>query len=592
MNETTPVELPRTAKAPRGGRTDSLASLQKLSTLPALPKAELVSTFVRQGLDLLGCRVGSFSEQSSHVVGSQVFRRESDVPIRDVDPRSAQVLLTRALVVGPEGYLGVPVSIADENLGVLSYWGFDSGCPYDIEERVAVLHLLASLLAARLALLRLTEKIAYQARHDALTGLPNRLFLQEMLEQALTSARRDRTGLAVVFIDLDRFKQVNDTLGHSTGDVLLQQVAWRLSRRLDKHNNLARMGGDEFTAILTGFRDEFEAIQVVQNLLEEVRKPTEVYGYELFVTASMGVSFFPKDGKDANVLLQNADSAMYMAKSQGRDGFCLYSTSRSEAALESFELENYLRRAIENEELELLYQPQVNRSKELTGFEVLLLWQHPKLGKISPVQFIPIAEESGMIVPIGLWVLERALRQLAQWSREGLKSVRLAVNVSALQFQQADFVEKVAEALAQYDVDPARLELEMTESVLMKDVDSTAIRLLALRELGIRITIDDFGTGYSSLSYLRQIPADGLKIDRSFFREDRQGSNRLEMIRTIVTLAHSMGLRVTAEGIEDDEQVELAREAGCDEMQGHCFGIAARPEVASRQLKRATPDPV
>jgi diguanylate cyclase (GGDEF)-like protein len=564
--------------------------LQKLESIASSDWPDLQAMQVAVlsvGCEIVNADFGAYTGRRDQSLTSLVYRRDFGIIDHPADARSAQVILTRASLVQPPSYLAMPVLIGPMTLGSLAFWS-SSNAPISLDaDAVAAAQLLASLLAGQIAHERLSEQIAYQARHDALTGLPNRLFQRERLEQALDEARRSKTHLAVVFIDLDRFKQVNDTLGHGTGDLLLQQVARRLSRCLHDGNSLARMGGDEFTAIITGFAQEFEALQTVQRMLEAVRKPSHIYGYELFVTASMGVSFYPKDGKDAMSLLQNADAAMYMAKNQGRDGFCLFSSSRTEEALEHFELENYLRRAVENQELELLYQPQVDRENRLVGFEVLLVWYHPKLGKISPAQFIPIAEETGMIVPIGSWVLDSALKQAAAWRSLGFPELRVSVNVSPLQLDQKDFVDRIATLLEEHKVPPKCLDLEITESVVVKDNFETANRLQALLALGIRITIDDFGTGYSSLSYLKQIPAHAIKIDRSFFREDRQGTNRLELIRAIVTMAHSLGLQVTAEGIEENEQLEMAREAGCDEMQGHRFGIALRAQAAERYLKRS-----
>jgi diguanylate cyclase (GGDEF)-like protein len=564
--------------------------LQKLQSITSSEWPDLQAMQVAVlslGCEIVNADLGAYTGRREQSLTSLVYRRDFGIIDHPADARSAQVILTRTSLVQPPSYLSTPVLIGPMTLGSLAFWSSSNAHISLDADAVAAVELLASLLAGQIAHERLSEQIAYQARHDALTGLPNRLFQRERLEQALDEARRSKTHLAVVFIDLDRFKQVNDTLGHGTGDLLLQQVARRLSRCLHDGNSLARMGGDEFTAIITGFAQEFEALQTVQRMLEAVRKPSHIYGYELFVTASMGVSFYPKDGKDAMSLLQNADAAMYMAKNQGRDGFCLFSSSRTEEALEHFELENYLRRAVENKELELLYQPQVDRENRLVGFEVLLVWYHPKLGKISPAQFIPIAEETGMIVPIGSWVLDSALKQAAAWRGLGFPELRVSVNVSPLQLDQKGFVETIANLLEEHKVPPRCLDLEITESVVVKDNFETANRLQALLALGIRITIDDFGTGYSSLSYLKQIPAHAIKIDRSFFREDRQGTNRLELIRAIVTMAHSLGLQVTAEGIEENEQLEMAREAGCDEMQGHRFGIALRAEAAERYLKRS-----
>jgi len=297
-----------------------------------------------------------------------------------------------------------------------------------------------------------------------------------------------------------------------------------------------------------------------------------VDAYELFITASMGVSFYPLDGHDAASLLRNADSAMYTAKNSGKNDFRCFSAEGTAAALEKLELENYLRRALENSELQIYHQPQVDIEGNLEGLEVLLVWDHPKLGRISPARFIPIAEESGMILPIGSWVLHRACQQAVEWQKAGYAPIRIAVNVSALQFGQANFVATVAVALAATGLDAKYLELEITESLVMRDVEQSARRMSELRSLGVRIAIDDFGTGYSSLSYLRRLPADTLKIDQSFLRDIEVGFGRSQLFETIVMLAHNMGLEVTAEGVENVEQLELVRQARCDLVQGHLFG--------------------
>lgn len=561
----------------------ALRRIQELVTLAESSREELLQRFLAAGCEVLDCNFGAYTQRQDHTLSYFGYDRSSG-RTQLQDHRSAEVILTESAVWEEGRYIGAPVGMELPVLGSLSFWPSDGATIPTDADAIASIRLIACLLAGRLSHQHLSSQLAYQARHDALTGLANRLLQKERLELALDQARCDKTSVAIVFIDLDRFKQVNDTLGHKTGDALLQQIAHRLRSSIDPKFTLARMGGDEFTAILTGLTDEFHAIGIVNELLDAVRKPLRIYDFEMFVTASMGVSFFPKDGKDAMTLVQNADAAMYMAKRQGRDGFCVFSTSRTEEALEHFEMENYLRRAVENNELELLYQPQVDRESRLIGFEVLTVWNHPKLGRISPAQFIPIAEISGMITAIGSAILENAMRQAVAWNDAGYRHVRLSVNVSPLQLEQGDFVPKVSALLNRYRLPPDQLDLEITESVVMKDVEQASITLRSLRNLGVRITIDDFGTGYSSLSYLHRIPANALKIDRSFFSEKRLG--RVEMIRAMVAMAHSLGLKVTAEGIEEWEQAKLALDSGCDEMQGHRFGVPLRRDAAERYLKR------
>ncbi|MEP6535491.1 MAG: EAL domain-containing protein, partial [Bryobacteraceae bacterium] len=450
-----------------------------------------------------------------------------------------------------------------------------------------VIELMAKSIAIAIDQRNLTDQLAHQATHDALTGLPNRLLMKERLDGALQKAKDNRLQVAVVFIDLDRFKQINDTLGHSIGDLLLQQIAERLSEEMGPNATLARMGGDEFTAILSGFDNVESAVKHVRRLLVAVRKPCRVDAYELFITASMGVSFYPQDGSDAASLLRNADSAMYTAKNSGKNDFRCFSAEGIAAALERLELENYLRRALENSELQIYHQPQVDIAGNLEALEVLLVWDHPKLGRISPARFIPIAEESGMILPIGSWVLHRACQQAVEWQKAGYSPIRIAVNVSALQFGQANFVATVAVALAATGLDAKYLELELTESLVMRDVEQSARRMSELRNLGVRIAIDDFGTGYSSLSYLRRLPADVLKIDQSFLRDIEVGYGRSQLFETIVMLAHNMGLQVTAEGVENAEQLELVRQARCDLVQGHLFGGALNAAAVEALMTRS-----
>jgi diguanylate cyclase (GGDEF)-like protein/PAS domain S-box-containing protein len=425
---------------------------------------------------------------------------------------------------------------------------------------------------------QLTDQLAYQAHHDALTGLPNRLMFDQQLEQCLEEARRHNWLLAVLFIDLDRFKQINDTLGHPTGDLVLEQVARRLEGCLRKSDTLARLGGDEFALVLPELNDSPDALRVAQKLLDGLQEPFHVEPHEMFLTASVGISLYPRDGTDAPTLERNADTAMYRAKNRGRNHVEFFTPELGLAALERMEIENALRKALECGELQLYYQPQVEAGNRLAGLEALLVWNHPKLGPTSPRQFIPVAEESGMIVPIGSWALAEACRQNVAWQKAGGARVKVAVNVSATQFCRADFVETVAQTLAQSGLDPALLELELTEGVVMRDLEESARQMDRLRALGVSIAIDDFGTGYSSLSYLRRLPIDSLKIDRSFLKEMDRDANTMPLVQAIVTLAHGLGLTVVAEGVETRHQLEGLREVGCDRFQGFLLGGPAPPE--------------
>jgi diguanylate cyclase (GGDEF)-like protein len=392
--------------------------------------------------------------------------------------------------------------------------------------------------------------------------------------------------VAVLFIDLDRFKQVNDTLGHTVGDQLLERIAKRLRGCLRPNDFLFRVGGDEFTVVLKGLHAAEEAGAVGHRLLDALRNPLEVDGYEFLVTASIGISLFRQDGMDAATLLRNADRAMYRAKNLGKDSIQFFTADLGAGAFERLNIENALRRALEQQEFQLLYQPQANFSGALRGLEVLLAWEHPKLGRIQPGDFIPIAEETGQIIAIGSWVLEEACRQVVAMQAAGHNPPRLAVNVSALQFGRPDFVQIVASVLERTGFSPGLLELELTESLVMRDAIAASRRMAELRELGVGILIDDFGTGYSSLSYLRRLPANALKIDKSFLEEISQPGGTLPLIQTIVALAHNMGLEVIAEGVESREQFALLRSINCDFMQGRLFGESVAADRIDSLMKR------
>ncbi len=434
------------------------------------------------------------------------------------------------------------------------------------------------------------NRLSFEARHDQLTGLPNRFHFMNLFETALKRAVRRSEILALLFLDLDRFKQVNDTLGHLIGDRILQQVGFRLKTLLPSTRDLAaRMAGDEFMVVLTGLPDANAALHAAGRILDELREAYRVDEYELFVTASAGLSVFPQDGDDAQSLLHRADLAMYRAKAEGGSKLQPFSSDLHGRAVELFALENDLRRAVERQELELSYQPLVTMNRELDGLEALLAWNHPKLGRISPCDFIPIAEESGLIVPIGSWVITQACVTGSKWRAAGLHRVRVSVNVSALQFARSDFVDSVATALALTGFPAEYFELELTETFVLRDIEESARRMKRIRDLGVNIAIDDFGTGYSSLSYLRRLPANSLKIDQSFLHDLVGPHGSLAVVQGIVLLAHSMGLTVVAEGVETEEQLKLLREAGCDKVQGHLYGEPLREAEATELLARSEP---
>jgi diguanylate cyclase (GGDEF)-like protein/PAS domain S-box-containing protein len=447
-----------------------------------------------------------------------------------------------------------------------------------------IVELLARSVSNSIFEARARAQLAYQATHDPLSGLFNRSYQEECLDRALARADKEGTLVAVGLLDLDRFKQVNDIFGHSFGDVVLRRVAERMAGLLSPHNTFARMGGDEFTIVFPDLRLRDEAVQAAERLLAGLRTPFEVDDYEFAITASLGLSFYPTDAHDAGTLFRHADAAMYRAKNRGRNDVECFVSDPLAHGLDSLDLETQLRRALDNREFEALYQPQVDLKRGLQGLEVLLVWNSPKLGRILPGRFIPLAEECGLIVSIGAWVLREACLQGSRWLGAGCAPVRLAVNVSPLQFARADFVETVAEVLHSTGLPPGALELEITESLIMRDVEEAARRMAKLRALGVSIAIDDFGTGYSSLNYLRQLPVDTLKIDRSFLSEIESATGTLPLIQTIVSLAHHMGLSVLAEGVENERQARLLYEAGCDGAQGNYFGEPLTVEDAGKLL--------
>jgi diguanylate cyclase (GGDEF)-like protein/PAS domain S-box-containing protein len=438
--------------------------------------------------------------------------------------------------------------------------------------QLMLLEVAARLAAVAIEHGELTDQLSHQAQHDGLTGLPNRLLFQDRLEQAIAHAQRRQQQVAVLYMDVDRFKHINDTLGHSSGDALLRQVAYRLAGCIRKSDTLARLGGDEFTIVLTELADAAEATHVARKLLESMRDPFVVDGRELFTSISLGISIFPTDGEDDETLMVNADVAMYRAKDMGRDNFQWFASEMNVRAKDRMDLESELRHALALQQLSLSYQPQYGSDGSIRGFEALMRWHHPVLGEISPSRFIPLAEDSGLIVQMGEWALRTACAQTMSWHKAG-HPLRIAVNVSAAQFKRADWVKTVRRALHDTQLEPDALELEITESLLLQNVSETSANLFELRNLGVGVAIDDFGTGYSSLSYLHKLPVSTLKIDQSFVREigaeSSAGQEDAPIIRTIIALARNFGMSVVAEGVETPIQRDLLLRLGCDGLQGY-----------------------
>ncbi|MEK6663983.1 MAG: EAL domain-containing protein [Pseudomonadota bacterium] len=416
-------------------------------------------------------------------------------------------------------------------------------------------------------------RILHQATHDALTGLPNRVLFLDLLNRAMAQAEREECLLAIIFLDLDGFKNINDTLGHECGDQLLKEIAQRISAAVRRNDVVARQGGDEFTILLQGVQHVDDVLAVLRKILAAVSEPIHLREKELHVTASLGVTIFPLDDTDAEHLLRNADTAMYRAKDAGRNGFQFYTAEMNAQAQERLTIETDLRRAIAQQEFVLHFQPQVDiASGRVIGAEALLRWNHPEKGMIQPAKFIPVAEESGLIVPIGDWVLRDACRQLRAWQLSGLPSLRIAVNLSARQFREPNLPQRIADIMAECGLqDRGVLEVEITESLLMKNVDVASDMLKQLFDMGVRISVDDFGTGYSSLSYLQRFCLHALKVDQSFVRDITSGSDGAVIAGVIVDLAHKLKLSVIAEGVETLAQLEYLEQIGCDEIQGFYF---------------------
>jgi diguanylate cyclase (GGDEF)-like protein len=422
------------------------------------------------------------------------------------------------------------------------------------------------------------ETIRHLAYHDSLTGLPNRALLEDRLAIALARAKRSGQTLAVIFLDLDEFKLINDTLGHSIGDELLRGAAERLKVLVRDGDTVARVGGDEFVLLLTDVEGVDDVVEVAERVGRSLKEPYRVARLELTVTSSAGISFFPADGEDATALLRNADTAMYRAKDEGRDNFQLYTSGMGEQVRKRLTLENELRRAIDHDQLVLHYQPIVDiRSGEISTCEALVRWQHPERGLVPPIEFIGVAEKAGLITALSEWVMRSACLQHNAWQDAGLCPVPIAVNISSHRFQYTGFGEMTRRILSETSLDPRNLHLEITEGVLMEDVDRAAMVLKGLRDLGMHISIDDFGTGYSSLSYLRHLPIDVLKIDMSFVSGITSNREDQAIVRAIIALARSLRLKVIAEGVETREQLHFLRDEGCDLAQGFLF---ARPMPA------------
>lgn len=477
--------------------------------------------------------------------------------------------------IAPHAHYALPILADHELLGVLTLY-LPEGHNHSAQEE-AFLDRVTDVLSIGLSMRQARAEVAYHAQHDLLTGLPNRHLLLERLRQEMAMARRRKAFGAVLFIDLDNFKTFNDALGHASGDALLSQIAERLIQRVRAGDTVVRHGGDEFLVVLPDLGEDqtlasYEARRVADKLRGGITDPIYLGGRELHVTPSMGITLFPHNGEDAEAVLQHAEVAMYRAKQAGRDCTRFYAPEMQAAAESRLHLQNDLRHALSAGELMLHYQPQIDSLGRMRGVEALLRWNHGKRGLISPAEFIPIAEESGLILTIGHWVLTQACRQLVAWRRAGVDMGCIAVNVSARQFHQADFVARVERILEETGADARHLELELTESVLIDNLTEAVDKMEVLRRRGVRFSIDDFGTGYSSLAYLKQLPLDRLKIDQSFVRELTLDSRDAAIVRAVLSIAGHLGFEVVAEGVESETQRLALLEMGCTLFQGYHLG--------------------
>jgi diguanylate cyclase (GGDEF)-like protein/PAS domain S-box-containing protein len=467
------------------------------------------------------------------------------------------------------------------------------GLEIPIEESIAAIHDKEGRSIGAVIVFRdvsvaqaMAQQMTHSAKHDFLTGLPNRMLLNDRIGQAIAAARRHVKQVAVLFLDLDGFKHINDSLGHPIGDKLLQSVAERLVGCVRGADTVSRQGGDEFVVLLSELAQADDAAIMAGRILRAVSECHSVDQHDLHVTTSIGVSVYPEDGTTSESLIRNADTAMYQAKENGRQSFQFFMPVMNAQAVERQSIEESLRRALERQEFALHYQPKINiATGQIIGGEALLRWTHPTRGAILPAQFIPIAEDSGLILPIGRWVLRQACEQAQAWVDAGLRPTTMAVNVSAMEFRDDEFLKSLFVTLTETRLDPQALELELTESVLMKRVDFTATILQTLRKRGVQVAIDDFGTGYSSLSYLRRFPIDSLKIDQSFVRQIVGGADDAAIVSAVISMAKSLKLRVVAEGVETLQELEFLQAHRCDEAQGYYFSRPVPAEEFATLLR-------
>jgi diguanylate cyclase (GGDEF)-like protein len=519
--------------------------------------ARVAQAFGAQAIDLsAGQTIEAFAE-SLHKAGA-LTKESADLVTREICANLSAGVTACTLIPLPDGRIVSATQAPQEGGGAVVIYE-------DVTERHEA-----------------EARVRYLATHDALTGLPNRAFFTQLLREKVGACRKGQRCFSVLFVDLDRFKAINDTLGHAAGDALLREVSARLKERLRACDAVARLGGDEFVVVLHEIDTAREAMRVAETLLARIAAPMRIAGQECGVSASIGVALYPADGQDDETLLRNADSAMYLAKAEGKSVVRLFSPKAKTQTLQGLTLETSLRRAIKRDEFLLVYQPKRSiATGAITGVEALLRWRHPELGLLSPDRFIPIAEETGLIVPIGKWALEQACAQHMAWRARGLDPISVAVNLSPRQLYDDHIIADISEALAKAGMEPEWLELEITENMVMQDASDALMVLRAIKDTGVKLAIDDFGAGHTSFALIRQIPLDKIKIDRSFVNDILTDPNDRAIAEAIISLGQALKLRVVAEGVETEAQEAFLREHGCDEIQGYLF---SRPLEADALL--------
>ncbi|MFA7281982.1 MAG: EAL domain-containing protein [Sterolibacterium sp.] len=525
----------------------------------------------------------SSSEGAKNTLIARAIREKKTIVSNDSQNDPKVLFAKKYAATGVRSMAILPIVVADEAVGALALYA--SVSEFFHEAEMKLLTELASDIAFAMDHLNKQERLNYLAYYDVLTGLPNRSLLYDRLNQAVSLARRNASLLAVLFVDLDNFKTVNDTLGHTIGDALLAEVSRRLTSCLRDTDTVGRLGGDEFGILLPEIGNSEAAAMVARKVIESCRQPYLIEGHELFISASIGITLFPDDAGDDDTLIRNADTAMYRAKDLGRNTYQFFTAEMNQSTQDKLRLETDLRHALGKDEFLLHYQPKVSCvSGKITGFEALLRWQHPLHGLVGPDEFIPALEDSGLIVPVGEWVLASACAQAKHWQDAGLGALSMAVNISGRQIEAADLCETVRAALAASGLAPAHLELELTESQLMKDAEGIIDLLKQLKAIGVNLAVDDFGTGYSSLAYLKRFPIDILKVDRAFVRDIVADTNDVSITRAIISLAHNLKLKVVAEGVETEGQLGLLIANHCNEIQGYYFSRPLPAEAATALL--------